>query len=154
MRHLFAFVLGVTAVVAMAVSPLPHVAPLAESRTGSELALFQLLNGERVRTVQADGGGLTLFTSDAGIASVTVPGGGVVYIENPGTTACHLCSAPDAPTVWDGGCNTTVGDPSYGSPIAASGGQRWVSLRDSTTMLRAVPAAGSASCSLPVFIMR
>lgn len=149
---IFAFALGVTAVAAMAVSPLSHVPALAESRTGSELGLFLLLNGERVRTVQADGGGLTLFTSDAGIASVTVPGGGVVYIENPGTTACHLCSPSDS--AWDGGCNTTVGDPNYGSPIAASGGQRWVSLRDSTTTLRAVPASGSAGCSMPVFNMR
>lgn len=140
-------------VAALLMGVVPNVTPLLTGRTGSELGLFLLLNGERTRSVQSDGGGLMLFTSDAGIATATVPGGGVVLVENPGTAACHLCG-PLADGTWDGGCSTTTSDPNYGSPVAASGGQRWISLRDGTTTLRAVPASGSASCAMPVFIMR
>lgn len=140
-------------VAALLMGVVPNVTPLLTGRTGSELGLFLLLNGERTRSLQADGGGLMLFTSDAGIASVTVTGGSVLLIENPGTNACHLCG-PNADSTWDGGCNTTVSDINYGSPITSSGGQRWVSLRDTTTTLKAVPASGSTTCTLPVFIMR
>lgn len=155
---LIAFALGVTAAftMAMAVSPLSAVAPMAEGRTNSELGLFLLLNGERARSAQADGGGLLLFTSDGGIASVVVPRNSVLYIENPGSNACHLCSA-NADAVWDGGCNTTVSDVNYGTAIAASGGQRWISVRDTPdggAVIKAVPASGSSTCALPVYFMQ
>lgn len=140
-------------VAALFMGVVPNVAPLLVGRTGSELGLFLLLNGERTRSLQADGGGLMLYTADAGIASVTVTGGSVLYVENPGSNACHLCG-PNADSTWDGGCNTTAGDINYGSPISSSGGQRWISLRDTTTTLKAVPASGSTTCALPVFIMR
>lgn len=139
-----------------AVSPVSQAPALAETRTSSELGLFLLLNGERARPAQADGGGLLLFTSDGGIASVVVPKNSVLYIENPGTNACHLCGA-NADGVWDGGCNTTVADVNYGSPIAASGGQRWISVRDTPdggAVIKAVPASGSSTCALPVYFMQ
>lgn len=156
--RLAGFIVGVVAVVAMAMSPLPHVVSSLTARTGSELGLFLLLNGERTRPVQADGGGLMLYTADAGVAEVTVPSGGVVYVENAGSNICHLCgpgpSASSTTADWDGGCSATASNVNYGSPIAATTGQRWISLRDTTTTLRAVPASGSTTCTLPVYLMR
>lgn len=143
----FIFALGVAMGLALSVTP-AHA-----GNRPSETPMFQLLNGERTRSTQADGGGLTLYTADAGIASVTVTGGSVILVENPGSNACHLCSAP-ADGTWDGGCNTTVGDVNYGSPITSSGGQRWIILRPDATTLKAVPASGSTTCTLPVFIMQ
>lgn len=133
-------------------SPLSGLARFVEGRSGSELSLFLVLNGERVRPTQADAGGLTLYTVDAGIASITVSGGSVYYMECP-TTACHVCSpGPDGIT-WDGGCSNVVGDPNYGSLIT-SGGYRYISTRDSTTTIKGVAASGSANCVCPTFIMR
>lgn len=130
------------------------VPPVASflGRTSSELGLFLILNGERGRTVQADGGGLMLWTADGGMATITVSGGNVYYVENAGSVACHLCTSAAEGLTWDGGCNTTVSDPNYGWPIAV-GGYRWISTRDTTTTFRAVPASGS-TCSMPVAIMR
>lgn len=151
------FVVSVLFMGALA-SPLSVVPSLTAGRTGSELGLFLLLNGERTRSTQSDGGGLLLWTADAGVATVTVTGGSIIYVENPGSTACHLCgpgpSASATAADWDGGCNTTVGDVNYGSIVSASGGQRWISLRDSTTTLKAVPASGSTTCTMPVYLMR
>jgi len=130
----------------------PQVQQLALGRTGSELGLFLLLNGERTRSIQSDGGGLALWTTDAGVATISVTGGSVLYVENAGTTICHICG-PLADSSWDAGCSTTTSDPNYGSPVAV-GGYRWISLRDTTTTIKAVPPSGSAAINCPVFYMR
>jgi hypothetical protein len=92
-----------------------------------------------------------LYTADAGMASITVTGGLVYYVENTGSVAFHLCTSGPEGT-WDGGCNTTPGDPNYGSKVAVDG-YRWISTRDTTTTFRAVPASGT-SVAAPVSIMR
>lgn len=139
------FALGIAMGLALSVTP-AHAGP------GTEFSLFLLLNGERSRTLQADGGGLALWTTDAGMATATVPANGVVYLENAGTAIAYVCG-PLADGTWDGGCSTTTSDPNYGSPIAV-GGYRWISLRGTTSTLKAVPASGSAAINVPVFIMR
>jgi len=141
------------AVLFLAVAPLEQLPKLLEGRSGSELSLFLTLNGERSRPVQVDGGGLRLVTTDAGLAEVIVSGGSVYYLENVGSTACHLCGPNPDQLTWDGGCNTTVADVNYGFPLPV-GGYRWISLRDSTSLLKAVPASGTAACTVAVSIMR
>lgn len=132
----------------LALAPQP-----AQARDGSELVLFQKLNGELERPVQSDGGGLLLFVADGGIASVTVSGGGNYYFENTGTVICHLCNPQPNQSGWDGGCNTTVADPNYGAPVAV-GGYKYRATRDTTTTFKAVPASGGASCTMPVWLLR
>lgn len=138
------FALGVAMGLVLSAAP-------AQAREGSQLGLTLRLNGERVRPVQSDGGGLMLWTVDAGVATVTVTAGSTVLVECP-TAACHICG-PGSDGTWDAGCNVTIGDPNYGSPIA-SGGYRFITLRDTTTTLRGVPATSSATCSCAVYTMR
>lgn len=132
----------------------PPVASIVMGRVGSPLALDILVRGEPTRAVQSDGGGLMLYTADAGIAQAAITGGGVYLVACVGT-ACNLCSfgGPSAlGTSRDGGCSATVSDPSYGEPIA-SGAQRIIVTQDTTTHLLARPTSG-ATCTCPVFQMR
>lgn len=97
----------------------------AENRPYGELNYFQALNGEVSRLmnvsasgVGADGGGLSLWSSDAGPGCNNVPTGGVYEIHC--NAAGHFC-----PWGTDGGtagsfCNTTIGNVGYGRPVNAS----------------------------------
>lgn len=96
----------------------------AENRPYGELNYFQALNGEQSRSRNAlggansDGGGLSLYSVDAGPGCNNVPTGGVYEIHC--NAAGHFC-----PWGNDGGaglavCGTTIGDLAYGRPINAS----------------------------------
>jgi len=134
-------------------SPSAVVSSSLQSRTPDQLQLFHLLNGERERPVQSDGGGLLLFVNDGGLATATVSGGSVYYFENTGTVGCHLCTPQPDQATWDGGCNSTVANPNYGKWVDAGSGTI-ISTRDSTTLIKAIPVAGGLSCTMPGWIMR
>lgn len=91
----------------------------AENRP-TELDLFQRLNGETYRDLNAggggfplaDGGGLSLMTLDAGIGCNTLRTGAVyeMHCDSP----VHFCP-------WgDGGCSNAIGSQAYGKPVNAS----------------------------------
>lgn len=89
---------------------------VAANRPYGELNFFQILNGEQSRSTQTDGGGLAMYTADAGIGCADVPTGGVFEIHC--NTAGHFC-----PWGSDGGtafCSSTIGLVTYGRPINAS----------------------------------
>lgn len=145
----FLFALGVAMGLALAISP-AH----ADNRPAGELSLFTLLNGEVSRDLQSDGGGVSLWTSDAGIACATVYTGKVYEMHC--SAAAHFCA-------WgDGGCSTTPSSQNYGRPIAASsaldprpyyfvvqGDQTF----QSTKLVCAIPSA-TAALTCPLFRMR
>jgi len=91
------------------------VAPARAENRPSETPLFQMLNGEvsrELNAVVADGGGLTLMTLDAGIGCNLVATGAVyeMHCDSP----VHFCA-------WeDGGCSVAIGSQSYGRPVNAS----------------------------------
>ena len=112
------FALGLVVGLALSVHPAQ-----AENRP-SELPLLQSLNGEVTRTMNtaagghADGGGLTLWSMDAGPGCNNVATGGVYELHC--NAAGHFC-----PWGSDGGaglafCGTTIGNVAYGKPINAS----------------------------------
>lgn len=141
------FALGIAMGLALSV-------PRAEAgRPSNAVSLEQLQLGERSRPLQTDGGGLLLWTADAGVASATVSGGGLYVFENLGTNGCFLCGPnPDGAT-WDGGCSAAISDPNYGQWLDA-GVSRMVLLRDSTTLLKAIPPADKVGCTIPGWLMR
>ena len=105
------FALGAVMGLALAITP-AH----AENR-GSDGVVFVRLNGVQSRqrnTFIVDGGGLTLYTVDAGPGCNTVATGQVYEMHcNAGA---HFCP-------WnDGGvaCSSTIGDITYGRPVASS----------------------------------
>lgn len=116
------FVLGLGMGLTLSVTG-AHAGP----RPTSELALFQLLNGEITRDMntssagafnQADGGGLTLWTNDAGPGCNNVATGAVYEMHC--SAAGHFC-----PWGSDGGaglafCGNVIGNVAYGKPINAS----------------------------------
>lgn len=114
-KHTIATVaLGFVAGVVLAITP-----ARAENRP-AELDMFQRLNGVQGRDLNpstlaaADGGGLTLWSLDAGPGCNAVRTG-AVYEMHCGT-AGHFCP-------WfDGGvsCGSTPGAVTYGRPVAAS----------------------------------
>jgi hypothetical protein len=140
----FVFALGIAMGLALSVTP-AHAGP------GTEFQLLLLLNGERVRTLQSDGGGLMLYANDGGaIASATVPANAVVTVDC--IQSVHLCVPSDG--TWDGGCNTTVSDINYGS-LCAAGTSRTMSLRGTTTTIKGVRPSGTGiEVVAPIYIMR
>lgn len=109
----FVFALGIAMGLALSVTPAE-----AGTRPGSELGLFQILNGEVVRELNAsgggfaDGGGLSIVTLDAGIGCNTLATGAVYEMHCD--SAGHFCP-------WgDGGCSNAIGSQAYGKPINAS----------------------------------
>lgn len=111
--HIIFIVLGFMAGLAFSVSP-----ARAENRP-AELPMFQMLNGEVRRDLNtsactglADGGGLTLWTADAGIACNCVKTG--IPYKLVCQQASYFCP-------WgDGGCSATVGSPNFGDPVATN----------------------------------
>ena len=144
----FVFALGIAMGLTLAVTP------AEAARPGNALSLQQLSVGERSRTVQNDGGGLMLWVTDAGIGSVAVTGGTLVYIANAGTLGCFVClPGPEGVTSWDGGCGTVPSDPNFGQFLDA--GASWlVLLKDTTTLIETRPAPTVQFCTLPVWTMR
>lgn len=142
--HSFVFALGIAMGLALSITP-AHAGPT------SEFALVSLLNGERVRTLQGDGGGLMLYASDAGaIASATVPANAVITVDC--IQSFHLCVPSDG--TWDGGCNTTVSDINYG-PLCTAGTTRTFSLRSTTTTIKGIRPSGTGTeVVAPIYIMR
>ena len=142
----FAFALGIAMGLVLSVAP-------AWAGPGTDFQLNLQLNGERTRTVQSDGGGLMLYSNDGGaIATATVPANAVITIDC--IQSVHLCFPPSADTTWDGGCNTTVSDPNYGS-LCAAGTTRTVSLRGTTTTVKGVRPAGTGiEVVAPIFILK
>lgn len=145
MRHvtLAAFV-GVFLGFALAAAP-------AQARPPAEFPMLMRLNGEWVRPAQApvnDGGGLNLWTMDAGIAVATVTGG-QIYVLNC-DVASHVCIYDGTTTMqaYDAGCNATRGDVNFGMPIAAAT-DRYVVLQNGTTKLFATPASSATmNCTI------
>jgi len=97
-----------------------HVSPArADQRPPSDVSLMQALNGEVSRDLNsasctgwADGGGLTLWTADAGIGCNCVRTGAVYEMHCD--VGVYFCP-------WgDGGCSVTIGSPNYGKPVKAS----------------------------------
>lgn len=118
MKTQLGFLAGIAIGLAVAVLPAN-----AENRP-AELPLFQSLNGEVMRDLNAgpglaaDGGGLTLWSMDAGPGCNTVRTGAVYEMHC--NAAVHFC-----PWGNDGGvglavCGTTIGNVAYGRPVAAS----------------------------------
>lgn len=104
--NLIALGLGLVLGLALAVSP------AAAANRPSDGVMFQLLNGEVSREQQADGGGLTLWTADAGIGCAQVATGAVYEMHC--NAAAHFCG-------WnDGGCSSAINSQAYGRPVAAS----------------------------------
>jgi hypothetical protein len=122
-------------------------------RPGNSLSLEQLRLGERSRPLMSDGGGLLLWGADAGVASVTLTGGGLYVFDNIGTNGCFLCGPNPDGLTWDGGCSLTVSDPNFGQFLDA-GSSREVLLRDSTTTIKALPPTGYLGCTIPGWIKR
>lgn len=123
----------------------------------SDGVMFQMLNGEVSREANAlvtDGGGLSLWTVDAGPGCNTVATGAVYEMHcNAGA---HFC-------VWgDGGCSSTIGSQGYGRPVAASSPSApapyfFVTQSDTTNATKQVcvaPASGSTSTTCALFRMR
>lgn len=105
-KPIFAFLAA--ALVGLLVSSVPAQA----GNRPSETPLLQSLNGEVSRDVQSDGGGLSMWTSDAGIGCATVSTGAVYEVHC--SAAAHICP-------WgDGGCSTAITSPNYGRPVGAS----------------------------------
>ncbi len=157
MKRIFLVPLFIVAVLFMGAVTPPSALPrlLEGARPGNAVSLEQLQLGERSRPLQSDGGGLLLWTADAGVATVTVTGGGLYTFQNIGPPAagCHLCTPNPDGLTWDGGCSGTVTDPNYGVFIDG-GAAITVLLRDTTTTLKAIPASGSATCTMPGWVMR
>lgn len=137
----------------------------AENRP-AELGLFSQLNGEVSRGVNtaaggnADGGGLSLYSVDAGPGCNNVATGGVYEIHC--NAAGHFC-----PWGSDGGaglafCGTTIGNLAYGKPIAASTPSSpapfwYVAPAGDVGAVKnicIVPASGTLSMTCAVFRMR
>jgi hypothetical protein len=128
------------------------VLPAHAGNRPSETPMFQMLNGEVSRDVQADGGGQSMWTADAGIGCATVSTGAVYEVHC--SAAAHVCA-------WgDGGCSATASSPSYGRPVNASTASApapyFVIMQSdaaATKLLCAVPSA-SAALTCAVFRMR
>lgn len=135
----------------------------AENRP-SELGLFTMLNGEQSRELNAspyfDGGGLTLFSMDAGPGCNNVATGAVYEMHC--NTAGHFCA-------WgsDGGtggsfCQTAIGSPSYGRPVNASTpaapAPYWFTTKQGTQgetrSVCIIPKAGDVTMTCALFRMR
>lgn len=125
------------------------VSPAHAGNRPSDGVMYQMLNGEVSREMQADGGGLTLWTADAGIGCAQVATGAVYEMHC--NAAAHFCG-------WsDGGCSTTIGSQAYGRPVAASSASAPVpyffvtqgDTSSSTKLVCAIPSASAAlTCSL------
>jgi hypothetical protein len=154
------FALGLVMGLVLAVFP-AH----AENRP-AELGLFTQLNGEVSRGVNtaaggnADGGGLSLYSVDAGPGCNNVATGGVYEIHC--NAAGHFC-----PWGSDGGaglafCGTTIGNLAYGKPVAASTPSSpapfwYVAPAGDVGAVKnicIVPASGTLSMTCAVFRMR
>jgi hypothetical protein len=128
------------------------VLPVHAGTRPSETPMLQMLNGEVSRDVQNDGGGLSMWTSDAGIGCATVATGAVYEIHC--SAAAHVCA-------WgDGGCSATAASPNYGRPVNASTASApapYFVLTQSdaapSKLLCAIPSA-SAALTCAVFRMR
>lgn len=147
----FVFALGVAMGLAVLVSP-AH----AENRP-SDGVLLTRLNGVVTREMNAlvaDGGGLTLFTVDAGPGCNNVSTGAVYEMHC--NAAGHFCG-------WnDGGvsCGSAIGSASYGRPVAASSASDprpyffvapGNATAGATTSVCIAPASGSTSTTCALF---
>lgn len=153
-------VLGFMAGVVLSVSP-----ARAENRP-AELPMFQMLNGEQSRSLNtntggfADGGGLTLWSADAGPGCNNVATGAVYEMHC--NAAGHFCA-------WgsDGGtggsfCNTTIGNVGYGRPVNASTPSAPAPFyfvtapgsQGATKNVCIVPASGSVNMTCALFRMQ
>lgn len=152
MKPLFAFLF---AAFFMGIAPnLPSLV-LGGNRPYGELNYLQQLNGAQTRSTQSDGGGLALYTADAGIGCVDVPTGGIYEIHC--NAAGHFC-----PWGSDGGtafCSSTISMVTYGRPVAASSAAAPAPFfytappgtTGSTKNICVTPASGSASVTCAVF---
>lgn len=95
------------------------VVATAAARPSSIFGLFQQLNGHPARWVMPDGG--QSYMAGAGMQCVPLagaPNGGpfLVIPEMP----MNLCVRPQPNLVpWDGGCNGSISDPNFGTPVGA-----------------------------------
>lgn len=163
MKPFFAFLF---AAVFMGLAPNLSPLVLGENRPYGELNYLQQLNGEVTRGVNAlggannDGGGLSLYSVDAGPGCNNVPTGGVYEIHC--NAAGHFC-----PWGSDGGaglafCGTTIGNVAYGKPVAASSPSSPAPFfytapagtTGSTKNICIVPASGTLSMTCAVFQLR
>lgn len=149
--NLIALALGIVAGFVLSVSPV-HA-----GNRPSDGVMFQMLNGEvsrELNVVVADGGGLTLWTVDAGPGCNRVATGAVyeMHCANAG----HFCGWADA------GCGSTIGSAQYGRPVAASSPSApapyfFMTQADTVNATQQVcvaPASGSASMTCALFRMR
>ena len=148
--NFIALALGVAMGLALAVHP-----ALADNRP-SDGVQFTLLNGEVSRELNSlDGGGLTLWTTDAGIGCNNV---------RTGKTYEMHCSAGVHFCAWsDGGCSSSVNSQAYGRPVAASSPSSvapyyFIAAPDSTAgstkQVCMTPASGTAAATCALFLMR
>lgn len=143
--NLIALALGIVAGLVLSVSP------AQAGNRPSDGVMFTLLNGEVSRELQADGGGLTLWTADAGIGCAQVATGAAYEMHcNAGA---HFCG-------WsDGGCSATIGSQAYGRPVAASSVSTpapyfFVTQGDTANATKLVCAVPSASAALTCSLFR
>lgn len=138
----------------------------AEARPPAEFPMLMRLNGEWTRPAQSpavmpladagccttDGGGLALWTIDAGVAVANVTGGQVYMVNCSAATNLCLYDGTTTMQASDGGCSNAAGDPNYGLPIPASTNQ-FIVTQDATTKFFATPTSGgSTTCS--IFLLR
>lgn len=132
------------------------VSPVHAGNRPSETVLFQSLNGEVSRELNAtvaDGGGLSLMTLDAGIGCNMLATGAVyeMHCDSPG----HFCP-------WgDGGCSTAIGSQAYGKPFNSSTPSAPAPLyfvteasATATKLICVAPASGDATLTCATFRLR
>ena len=157
-RNVLTFALGIVMGLALSIAPAQ-----AGPRPSSELGLFSSLNGVQTRetnSLVADGGGLSLWSMDAGPGCNNVATGAVYEMHC--NSAGHFC-----PWGSDGGaglafCGTTIGNVAYGRPVNASTpaapAPYWFTtptdLSSSTTNVCIVPKAGDLTMTCALFRMR
>lgn len=161
--HIISLAVGLVLGLALHVSPAE-----AGPRPTSDLALFTALNGKHTRELNqtnslignADGGGLSLVSIDAG-PGCNLVATGAVY-EGHCATAGHFC-----PWGSDGGtggsfCSTSIGSPSYGRPVNASSPNApapfWFitapDLTNATTNVCIIPKLGDSTMTCALFRMQ
>lgn len=159
-RHGLFLALGLAMGLALSIRPAQ-----AENRP-SEGPLFQLLNGEVSREMNAgaganaDGGGLSLYSVDAGPGCNNVATGAVYEMHC--NAAGHFC-----PWGSDGGaglafCGTTIGSVAYGKPVNASTPSAPAPFyfvagpgtQGSTKNVCIVPASGTLAMTCALFRMK
>jgi len=130
------------------IASLPVLALLfMAARPGSEFGMMQMLNGQPTRWTLPDGGQSGLYAT-SGKACAALAGSNAQVVMVVPETPTNLCAQPTTSgSPWDGGCNTIVGDVSFGVPLQPF--QPWYIVLDpATTAICGASDAGTVQATL------